>query len=61
MLVYLTKHMGFTKTECKQLISGYEAILEKYRVELPFNIYYKLIKTSARGKLDGLRLFVRNG
>lgn len=55
------KRMGFTKTECKQLISGYEAILEKYRVELPFNIYYKLIKTSARGKLDGLRLFVRNG
>ena len=61
LLVYLMKRMGFTKTECKQLISGYEAILEKYRAELPFNIYSKLIKTSARGKLNGLRLFVSNG
>lgn len=40
---------------------GYEAILEKYRAELPFNIYSKLIKTSARGKLSSLRLFVSNG
>ena len=61
LLVYLMKRMGFTKTECKQLISGYEAILEKYRAELPFNIYSKLIKTSARGKLNSLRLFVSNG
>lgn len=61
LLVYLMKRLGFTKTECKQLISGYESILEKCRAEPPFNIYLKLIKTSARGKLISLRLFVSNG
>lgn len=61
LLVYLMRQMGFTKTECKQLVSGYETILEKYRAELPFNLYSKLIKTSARGKLTTLRQFVSNG
>lgn len=61
LLVYLMRRMGFTKTECKQLVSGYEAVLEKYRSELPFNIYSKLIKTTARGKLIALRRFVSNG
>lgn len=51
LLAYLMRRMGFTKTECKQLVAGYESILEKYRAELPFNIYSKLIKTSAHGKL----------
>lgn len=61
LLVYLMRRMGFTKTECKQLIAGYEAILEKYRAELPINIFSKLIKTSTRGKLTALRQFVSNG
>lgn len=61
LLVYLMRCMGFTKTECKQLVAGYESILEKYRAELPFIIYSKLIKTSAHGKLTALRQFVSNG
>lgn len=61
LLVYLMRRMGFTKTECKQLVAGYESILEKYRAELPFIIYSKLIKTSALGKLTALRQFVSNG
>ena len=61
LLVYLMRRMGFTKTECKQLVAGYEAILERYRSELPINIYSKLIKTSTRGKLTALRQFVSNG
>lgn len=61
LLVYLMRRMGFTKTECKQLVSGYEAVLEKYRSELPFNMYSKLIRTTARGKLIALRRFVSNG
>lgn len=60
-LVYLMRRMGFIKTECKQLVAGYESILEKYRAELPSNIYSKLIKTSAHGKLTALRRFVSNG
>lgn len=55
------RRMGFTKTECKQLIAGYEAVLERYRAELPINVYSKLIKTSTRSKLTALRQFVSNG
>ena len=61
LLVYLMRRMGFTKTECKQLIAGYEAIVERYRAELPFNVFSRIIKTTARGKLSALRRFVSNG
>ena len=60
LLVYLMRQMGFTKTECKQLVTNYEAITERYRAELPFNIYSMVIKTTIRGKLRALRCFVSN-
>lgn len=53
--------MGFTKTECKQLTTGYEVILERYRADLPFNVYSKIIRTNARGKIAALRQFMSNG
>lgn len=55
------RRMGFTKTERKQLITGYEVIIEHFRAELPINVYSRLIKTTARGKLTALRQFVSNG
>lgn len=61
LLVYLMRRMGFTKTECKQLIAGYETIIERFRAELPINVYSRIIKTTARGKLTVLRQFVSNG
>ncbi len=60
LLVYLMCRMGFTKTECRQLITGYETIIERYRTELPFNVFSRIIKTTARGKLTALRQFVSN-
>lgn len=60
LLVYLMRQMRFTKTECKQLITGYRTITERYRAELPFNIYSKLIKTDARDKLTAIQRFVSN-
>ena len=61
LLVFLMRRMKFTKTECKQLITAYYAVLERCRSELPFNVYSMIIKTSARGKLTALRQFVSNG
>lgn len=58
LLTYLMTKMKYPKTECKQLLTGYGAILEKYRAELPFEIYSKIILTSARGKLAAARRFV---
>lgn len=61
LLVYLLRRMGFSKTECRQLVAGYDAVIERYRAELPFNVYSKIIRTTARGKLTTLRQFVSNG
>lgn len=58
LIVYLMRRMGLTKTECKRFLSGYEAILERFHAELPFNIYSKIIKTYARVKLSTAREFV---
>lgn len=55
LLVYLMRRMRFTKTECKKLITGYEATVERYRAELPFDVFSRIIKTTARGKLTALR------
>lgn len=60
LLAYLMRRMGFTKTECRQLIANYEAILEHFYKELPFNIYSRLISTTTRNKLAKLRSFVSN-
>lgn len=61
LLVYLLRRMGFSKTECRRLVAGYDAVIERYRAELPFNVYSKIIRTTARGKLTTLRQFVSNG
>lgn len=60
LLVYLMVQMGYTKTECRQFISGYLSILEQFRSELPFNVYSMIIKTTAPGKITALRHYVSN-
>lgn len=61
LLVFLMRKMRFTKTECRQLINGYQAILERFRSELPIEIYSKVIKTTARSKLEVARRFLSSG
>lgn len=60
LVVYLMHCMGLTKTECKQFITGYEGIIEKYRTELPFNMYSCIIGNTTQRKLAVLRQFVSN-
>lgn len=58
LMVYLMRKMRFTKTECRQLLTSYQAILERYRQELPFEVFSKIIMTGARKKLVDARQFV---
>lgn len=58
LLVYLMRCLGFTKTECRQLLSGFVSILERYRADLPFDIYSKVIKTNARSKVIAAQKYV---
>ena len=59
LITYLMRQMGLTKTECKQFLSRYEAVLERFRAELPINIYSKIIRTNARGKITSAREYLR--
>lgn len=58
LLTYLLRCMRLTKTECRQLVEGYERTIEHCRSKLPFNVYSTVIKTSTRGKLAALKKFV---
>lgn len=58
LIVYLLSLLGFSKTDRKRLISDYEAILLKYRKELPSGIYGKLVRTETPNKLKMLKKYV---
>lgn len=59
LITYLMARLGFTKTECKQLLREYQTTLEKYRAQLPYNIYSQLIGTQANEKLASANNFIR--
>ena len=58
MLAYLMAGLGFTKTECKQFLQGFEELLERHRNALPYDIYSQYVKTQTRAKLAAARDFV---
>ena len=43
MIVCLMRLLGFTKTECKQLIDGYERITRKLQTELPEKLFNEIV------------------
>lgn len=60
LATYLMSCMGMSKTECKRFVGDYEAITERYRAALPFNIYSLNIQTTAKAKLAAPRRFIGN-
>lgn len=58
LIAYLLGLFGFSKTERKTLVSGYEAILTRYKKELPPGIYGKFVRTETAGKLKLVLRFV---
>lgn len=58
LLAYLMRRLQFTHTECKQFISAYENVIERYRVELPPAIFFRIVNTSTRGKLAATTNFI---
>lgn len=58
LIAYLLGLFGFSKTERKALVSGYETILSRYKKELPPGIYGKFVRTETAGKLKLVLRFV---
>lgn len=58
LIAYRLGLFGFSKTERKALVSGYETILSRYKKELPPGIYGKFVRTETAGKLKLVLRFV---
>lgn len=58
LLVYLMRRMQFTQTECKQFLSAYEDVVERYRAALPTSVFSRIVNSSTRGKLAAAADFV---
>ena len=59
LITYLMARLGFTKTECRQLLQGYKEIIERYRKALPYNIYSQFVGSQTRSKLNAAELFIK--
>ena len=59
LITYFMARLEFTKTECRQLLQGYRAIIEKYRKLLPYDIYSQFIGSQTRSKLGAAELFIK--
>lgn len=58
LVVYLMKNLGFTKTECKQLIIQFRNICEELRKNIPIQLYSIIIHTDNRKKLQQLQSYL---
>lgn len=58
LIVYFLSLLKLSKTDRRRLISDFEAILIKYKKELPVGIYGRLFRTETSKKLKTLRKYV---
>jgi abortive infection bacteriophage resistance protein len=59
LIVYLLKQLGVSKTELRQLISGFETASENLRDSVPFSIHSQVLLTDTKNKLTSLREFIK--
>lgn len=59
LVVYLLAATGCTKTECRQLISAFQAETESFRLAVPIGIYSRVIHTTNRNKINAALAYIR--
>lgn len=58
LVLYLMTLMKVPKTERRRFVSDYEAILKKYKAELPIEIYGSLIRTESVRKMEQAKRYI---
>jgi len=58
LVVYLLKHFKIPKKEIKKLINNFESLTNKFRSEIPINVYNMIFYTDTRNKLTQLKAFI---
>ena len=57
LVIYQLKLFKVNKTEMKQTISRFEAIVEQLRSSVPTNLFNRIIYTNSRSKIQQIRAF----
>ena len=60
LIVYILRKMKVTKTECKQLITGYNNAKESLRERIPSRIWNQILGTATCTNMNTLLTFITN-
>ncbi len=58
LLLYIQKKLKKTKTELKKIYKEFEQEIERFRKQVPINIYNKIFYTDTRNKLQKLKEYL---
>ena len=60
LILYLMSKLGCTKTECRQFVNAYASTLERFRNDLSYEIFGKIIRPDNRKKLYSTNEYVKH-
>ena len=58
LIVYILRKMKVTKTECKQLVAGYNGAKDLLRKEIPTGTWNKILGTQTRANMNTLLKYI---
>ena len=58
LIIYQLKLLCVSKTDMRKMISGFEDIVDKLRLNIPTNIFSQIIHTDNQSKITILKAFV---
>ena len=60
LTIYVLRKMKVTKTECKQLITAYNAAKEALRSEIPTSVWNQILGSATRSNMNMLTAYIIN-
>jgi len=60
LTVYVLRKMKVTKTECKQLITAYNAAKEALRSEISTSVWNQILGSATRSNMNMLTAYIKN-
>ncbi len=60
LTIYVLRKMKVTKTECKQLITAYNAAKETLRTQIPYSIWNQILGSATRSNMNMLTAYIKN-
>jgi abortive infection bacteriophage resistance protein len=58
LFIYLLKNLRIPKMEMTKMVSRFEYLIDRFRTQIPFNIYSSIFYTDTRNKITVLKTFI---